>query len=350
MPVIDHAALQDFSERIFRASGIPDDQAGMLSAHLVESNLMGHDSHGVIRIPAYIEQIEKGSFKPCGDFAIVRESPAACVIDAGGCIGIVMAYRAMEMAVDRARKHTFGAVAVHNCGHIGRLGAFPPIACANDCIGVIMLNGGSCFTAPFGGTGRRLPPNPLAIGVPTDTDSPMVLDITTSMAAGGKVRLAKAKGKTVPEDWLIDEQGRVVVDPGIFLEERAAMLPLGGTMGHKGFGLAVMIDAIAGGLSWAGCSTEKPTRGGKGFFAMAIDIESFIDVGEFRREIRAMGEWIKTSPRTPGVDRIYLPGEIEEANRAERGKTGVSVEEATWSALKDTAARLGVSPPEVTAN
>ena len=346
MPVINHTALREYCERLFAASGLPEDQARKLSDHLIESNLVGHDSHGIIRVPRYVKQLREGSMLPVGDVDVVRDVPAACVIDAKGANGIVMAYRAMEMAVQRAKEHTFGAVAVHNVTHIGRLGAFPPLAAEKGCIGLIMLNGGKVFMAPFGGTARRLPPNPLAISVPTASGPPLTLDITTSMAAGGKVQLAVARGKPVPEGWLVDEAGSPVTDPALFVDEKAAMLPLGGPAGHKGYGLAVMVDAIAGGLSWAGCTTAKPTRGGSGFFALAISIADFIDVAEYTQEIQSMAEWIKSSPVMPGVEAIYLPGEIEEENRRNRERDGIYVEETTWNKLVSVAEELEVTPPE----
>ena len=149
---------------------------------------MGHDSHGVLRVPGYAEQIEKGSIKALGSQIVERDSSATAVVDADRSIGILMAYEAMEMATRKAQAVGVGVVAVRRASHIGRLGAFPPLAAAKNCIGIIMLNGGARFAAPFGGTDRRLPPNPLAISVPTDTDDPMMLDITTSLVAGGKMK------------------------------------------------------------------------------------------------------------------------------------------------------------------
>lgn len=347
MPIITHTTLQEFGTAIFQAAGVPEDQARILTGHLVEANLVGHDSHGVIHIPGYVRQLLKGNMQPVGNHKIIRETPVSCVIDANRSIGIVLAYRAMEMAVDRAKEHTLGAVAVHQATHIGRLGAFPPLAAEQDCIGLLMLNGGGRFTAPFGGTARRLPPNPLAISVPTLDGPPLMLDMTTSMVAGGKVMVAKARNKAVPEDWLIDQDGQPVTDPNAFLDGRVAMLPLGGSVGHKGYGLAVMIDAIAGGLSWAGCSAEKPTRGGSGFLALAIKIESFIDIAEYKKEIQILIDWIKSSPTIPGVERIYLPGEIEAERRRQREAEGILIEDVTWDSLLDVANELNIARPEV---
>ena len=345
MAKISSPDLLAFARAIFEAAGLPADQAHTFSDHLVESNLVGHDSHGVIRIPAYVERLQSGNIRPFGDHEIVRETAASQVVNANGSIGIPMAHYAMKWAAGRAKERTFGAVAVHRSGHIGRLGAYPPVAAREDCIGLILLNGGGQFAAPFGGTARRLPPNPISISVPTEEGAPLMLDMTTSMVAGGKVSLYHAIQKPVPSDWLIGSDGKPVRDSNLFFEDKAAMLPLGGSVGHKGYGLAVMIDAIAGGLSWAGCSADEPTRGASGFLALAIDIASFIDVAEFKREITRLCEWIKSSPRIPGVDRIYLPGEIEETCRKAREAGGIEIEDVTWERIVETGSELKIAAP-----
>jgi len=346
MPTIAHTDLRAFGYAIFEAADVPADQAKILTDHLVEANLMGHDSHGVMHIPGYTNSLLQGNMKPVGNHKIIRETPASLVIDANRSIGIVLAYQAMKMAVERAKQHTFGAVAVHQSTHIGRLGAFPPLAAEEDCIGLLLLNGGGRFTAPFGGTARRLPPNPIAISVPTN-GAPMMLDITTSMVAGGKVAVANARNQSVPEGWLVDEAGQPVTDPGPFLAGEVAMLPLGGPLGHKGYGLAMMIDAIAGGLSWAGCSAQQPTRGGSGWIALAIKIESFIDLAEYKKEVQILIDWVKSSPTMPGVEQIYLPGEIEQARTAQRLAEGIPIEQATWDRLLEIADQVNVSHPQV---
>ena len=345
MPVVPHPQLLEFSTAILRATGLPEDQAIAIAGHLVEANLVGHDSHGVIRIPAYVQEYRKGARRPFGEHKMVRETLCSCVIDANRSVGIPMATFAMQWAVARAKQHTFGAAAVHHSGHIGRLGAYPPIAVGEDCIGAILLNGGKKFTAPFGGTARRLPPNPLAISVPTCAGSPLTLDMTTSVVAGGKVSFYRALGRPIPDDWLIGKDGERVTDVNTFFNNEGAMLPLGGSVGHKGFGLAVMIDAIAGGLSWAGCSAERPTRGGSGFIAIAINIESFVEVEVFKQEVSRLTDWIKSSPTVPGVDHIYMPGEIEEERRTERESVGVEVEDVTWSKILEVADELNVKAP-----
>lgn len=346
MPILSHVILRKCGYAIFEAAGLPEDQARIVTDHLVDANLVGHDSHGIHRMPGYARGVRDGGIRPAGNHKVVRETPASLTIDAGGGIGIVVANLAMRMAVDRALQHTLGAVAVHRSGHIGRLGDFPSVAAERDCIGILMLNGGGRFAAPFGGTGQRLPPNPIAIGVPTGDGPPMTLDITTCIVAGGKVDICRLRGQPMPEDWMVDRDGNTVTDPEELYAGNAAMLPLGGAYGHKGYGLAMMIDAIAGGLSWAGCSAEAPTRGGSGFLALAIKIESFADVDDFKSEVRKLIDWVKTSPTMPGVERIYVPGEIEIKTRKKRVSEGVSLEEATWSEIRSVAEELGVAVSE----
>lgn len=345
MPLISHTMMLEFGRAIFQAAGVPEDQARTAIGHLVEANLMGHDSHGIMRLPGYTRSLLKGDIVPVGAHKIVRETPASAVIDANRSFGIVLTYHAIQMAVERAKHHTLGAVAVHRASHIGRLGAFPVLAAQQDCIGILILNGGGRFTAPFGGTGRRLPPNPIAASVPTLHGPPLMLDITTSMAAGGKVEVYKNRNQQTPEGWLVDKEGNLVTDPNLFLSGEAAMLPLGGASGHKGYGLAMMIDAIAGGLSWAGCSAEQPTRGGSGFLALAIKIESFIDVDEYKREVQRLIDWVKSSPTMPGHKKIYLPGEIEEEIKAKREAEGIPVEESTWEDILSAAKVVNVPAP-----
>ena len=175
----------------------------------------------------------------------------------------------------------------------------------------------------------------------------MMLDITTSMAAGGKDDVQRARGLPLPEGWLIDKNGDPVTDPAAFRHGDVAMLPLGGPVGYKGYGLAMMIDAIAGGLSWAGCSAAEPTRGGSGYVALAIDIDSFIDPDEFKKEVQILIDWVKSSPTAPGVDRIYVPGEIEDEVRMRRRSEGIPVEDATWDDICETATSLGVPVPAI---
>jgi len=173
-----------------------------------------------------------------------------------------------------------------------------------------------------------------------------MLDITTSMAAGGKVAVYNARGLPLPDGWLVDLDGNTVHDASrLMSDESVAMLPMGGPVGHKGYGLAFMVDALAGGLSWAGCSAETPTRGASGYMALAIKVESFIDVDDFKHEIDALVDWVKSSPTMPGVDSVLIPGEIEERNKQARLADGIDIEQATWDTIIESGASVGVEIP-----
>jgi uncharacterized oxidoreductase len=348
MPTLNHTVLRGFIYNIYRAASGVDEDARIVSDHVVDSNLVGHDSHGVINAPNYVDAMNAS---PSADkLEIIRETSTIAVIDAHRALGMVAARKAMQLTVQKAKTHTIGAVGLHNCGHAGRMGEYPPIAARAGMIGIVLLNGGGCFMHPFGGTSRRLPPNPIAISVPRKDGEPLLLDMTLSVIAGGKMLVKAARGEKMPEGWMIDSHGKPVTDPNDFLErmEDTAVMPLGGfQFGHKGFGLGFMVDAIAGGLSWAGCSRDKPTRGGSGIIMIAIKIEDFIDLGVYLEEIEYMIEWVKSSARLPGTDEIYVPGEFEERNLERRTREGIPIEEPTWIALVKKAQELGVEAPEV---
>lgn len=347
MATIQHTVLRDFGAAIFKATGnLPEDQCRAAIDHLVDSNLSGHDSHGIIRLPSYTKSLIEGGIKAVNP-KVERESPGVQVWDANRSFGIVLCRTAMQTAVDMAKDHSFGAVGVYHSSHIGRLGDFPPLAAEQGCIGALFLNGGGHFTAPFGGTSRRLPPNPISISVPTPGPYPMMLDMTTSMAAGGKVSVYAARGQQVPEGWLVDEDGNTVTDPNRFRgDDPVAMLPLGGPSGHKGYGLGMMVEALAA-LTWSGVSAAEPTRGGRGYLALAIKIESFIDLEEYKKEMGILIDWVKSSKKMPGNDHIYFPGEIEAETRKTREADGIYLEDPTWNAILATAEEMGVTKPEV---
>lgn len=346
MPVVSHIVLRKFVYDIYRAAGGTEEDAKIVSDHIVDSNLVGHDSHGVINAPNYIGGMAGG---PSIDkMEIVRESGAATVINVNGALGMVAARKAMEMAVKKAGSCTIGAVGLHRCGHAGRMGEYPPIAANAGMIGIVLLNGGGRFMHPHGGTSRRLPPNPIAISVPRADGEPLLLDMTLSVVAGGKLLVQSAREESIPEGWMIDSDGNAITDPNVFRErpQDTAVMPLGGfQFGHKGFGLGVMIDAIAGGLSWAGCSRESPTRGASGIVMFAIKIEDFIDLTDYQQEIEYLIEWVKSSATLPGIEEIYVPGDFEQRSREKREKEGIPIEEPTWNKLVESAERYNVPIP-----
>ena len=345
MAIISHTVLRQFSYQIFQNAGATEEDARIVADHLVDANLAGHDSHGVIRMPGYARGVKDGGIKPSTSYEIVKETPTTAVIDGKGSFGIALTLKVTEMAIEKARNYTFGAIGIHRCSHIGRLGDYPPRIAKHGMAGFVLLNGGGRFTAPFGGTGRRLPPNPLAFSAPIDDEKCIMLDMTTSVVAGGKIDIKRARGQELPEGWVIDPDGKPMLDPNDFA--KGAALPLGGLQfGHKGYGLAMMIDVLAGGLSWAGCSCQSPTRGASGVLVMAINISSFIELNQFQQEVQGLIEWVKSSPKFPGFEEIYYPGEIEEVEREKREREGIYIEDETWHRITAIAEELGVPVPE----
>jgi uncharacterized oxidoreductase len=344
MPLIAEGELRELLQSLFTKAGTPAEEARIVADHLVDANLAGHDSHGVIRAPGYVRQMRNG-VTPQSAYQVVRETPASAVIDAKGGLGIVAARLSMEMAMEKAKRGTLGAVGVHHCGHTGRLGDFVERAAAEGVIGICMLNGGGRFVAPHGGTERRLPPNPIAVGLPRRDGPPIMLDMTSSVVAGGKIEVKRARGESLPEGWMIDGEGKPLTDPEQFFgPPHGAVLPLGAmAFGHKGYGLGFVIDCLAGGLTWAGCSRPEPTRGANGFLSMAIKIEDFLPLDEFETEVEHLVAWTKSSRQMPGFGDVVVPGEPEARAREQRRREGIPVEERTWAALTQAADEVGVA-------
>lgn len=346
MPTFSHTDLRDLTRSMFQTAGAPPDEAEIVSDHLVDANLAGHDSHGILRAAGYTRGMSKG-IVPCSEYEIVKDTPISRIVDAKNGLGVVAALKSMEWAIEKAKSSGFGAVGVHGAGHKGRLGDFPVRAAKEGLVGLCLLNGGGRFVAPFGGTGQCLPPNPISFAAPRAHGEPVMLDITTSVVAGGKVDMVKARGEKLPKGWMIDAEGNWVTDPDRYYQQDAAVVPLGGMQfGHKGFGLGILVDILAGGLTWAGCSNDKPTRGANGFLSMAINIEHFIPLDEFQAEVEKLIAWVKAGPRLPGVSEIYIPGELEQKAREDRIANGIYIEDATWNDLSEFAAELGVPLPD----
>jgi LDH2 family malate/lactate/ureidoglycolate dehydrogenase len=345
MPIVNPDLLRQLCLDILAAAGLPQEDASIIGEHLVTSNLKGHDSHGVTRLPWYIEQFGEG-YVSWDERDVVRETPVMATIDGRGCNGIIACVRAAEMAVEKARVSTFGAVMLSNVTHVGRLGDYPPRIAEQDMIGMAWTNVGGLFVAPFGSADRRMRPNPIAFAVPRRDGPPLMLDMTLSVTAGGKIEQKVARGEDVPEGWLIDDQGRSVADARRFTDDpdEVAMLPLGGLeSGHKGHGLSMMMEMIVGPLSLAG--TTKEMQGGNGVMVVAIDIEPFTDVDTYKDEVEGLVEWVNSATPLPGVERLYAPGEIEEEKHRRRLREGIDVPEPTWAAIVEVAEELGISVP-----
>jgi len=348
VPRLHAAPLRAYVARIFEAAGVPAADAMLVAAHLVDANLQGHDSHGVIRVERYLRDIKGGVTQPGAEVRIERESGTTAVLDGGWNFGQVVAHRTMAVAIDKARQFGTGVAVAHRSGHVGRVGAYGEQAASEGMIGIAMVNnhgGGRVMSAP-GGIERRLSPNPIAVVLPGDP--PFVLDMTTSMAAEGKVRVARNRGEPVPKGWIIDAQGRPATNPASFYgPPLGAILPFGGTAAYKGFGLALVVEALAGALSPAGTSRPGAPSVGNGVFCLAIDIARFRPLDDFTHTFAALIDYVKSPPYAPGVDTVTTPGEPERRHKRDREASGIPIEDATWAQIVEAGDSVGVPPLEV---
>lgn len=330
---------------ILAAAGVQDDQAHIVASGFVESNLVGHDSHGVIQIPRYLGSIEAGRFNLKADMRVVRDHPGNVVIDADWGFGQVAASRAMEMVTDKARTQAVAGGTIYHCNDVSRLGRYSVMPCEQNCVGMMTVNdgGGNAYVAPWGSRARLLSTNPVSIGVPTRSGPPICMDMATSVVAAGKVALARERGEELPAGYIMDASGRPSIDPGdLFSSPPGALLPLGGTQaGYKGFALSLMVDILSGALSGAGCSGSDESGDSQGVFVMAINVEAFTSLPDFHDSVADLVDRIKALPRAEGVDEILVPGEPEWREKARRLEQGIYIEDATCRALAEAAAKVG---------
>ena len=342
MPTIDPVRLEATATRIFTALGAPATDAPWISRLLVRANLRGHDSHGVIRIPEYAGKVRKGEVDPASPVAVLRESPVTASLDGGRGFGQVVARRGMEMAIAKAKANGLAAVSLARTGHVGRLADYAEMAAAEGLVGMLWANAVyGLNVAPWGGTARRLGTNPHAIAVPGRGAPAMVLDFATSVVAEGKIRVKRNKGERAPEGWFMDGDGKPSTDPVAFYgEPRGAIFP---AADHKGYGLGLAVEILGGILSGTG-----PAGPGAGIFAngtlmICLEVERFLPLDEFRAQIAALFDWVRSAPLAMGVDEILVPGEPEARLEAERRQKGIPLDDETWSQIQSVADELRVS-------
>jgi uncharacterized oxidoreductase len=349
VPTLSPDVLRSFTHALFFAAGIPDEDAVIVATSLVDANLCGHDSHGVIRVMQYLKSLEVGGLKPGAGLQVVKEAPAVLVADGQWGLGQVQAHRLLSLLIPKARAVGLAAGTLKHCGHIGRLGEYAEAATGEGLAFMATVNnhGFGRGVAPPGGVESRIGTNPLCLGVP-GPDDPLILDIGTSVVAEGKVRVAYNKGIPVPEGWLQDAHGQPTVDPAVlYRDPRGSILPLGGSQsGYKGFGLGLLLDTFAGALSGGQCSHPSvPPRSANAVFFLVLDVDQFSGREHFLAEVHKLSECVRACPRAPGVAEITLPGDPERREKKRRQASGITLDDATWQQLLETADRLHVAPP-----
>ncbi len=345
MATVNWQSLESLAKDIFAAVGVPAEGAAWMAQLLVRANLRGHDSHGVIRIPQYVASWKKGEADPKAEPSVVHEGPATALVDGKRGFGQIVAKRGTEIAMTKAGVVGIAAVGVHNCNHIGRLADYAEMAAAQDMVALLHVNasGAGQRMAPWGGRAPRLSTNPLAFACPAGGGFPLSLDLATTVAAEGKVRVKRNRKEQTPAGWLLDEQGRPSTDPNaIYGKPGGTILPVGG---HKGYALALMVDVLGGILARAGYSRENPGPIMNGMFIIMVDIQRFLPVDAFRAEVDDLVRYLKTSPPVPGGGSVLVPGEPEALTEAERRARGIFVEDETWGQIGRVARELGVAVP-----
>lgn len=344
MPRVAASQLDRIARGLLEAAGVSADEAEIVARHCVAANLAGHDSHGIIQIPGYMERIKAGHIVPGAPFEVVQESPTTTVVDGHWGFGYVINERAMQLTIDKAAKQNIAACTVFRQGHVGRLASYPLMAAKAGMIGMAWADSGRSpkAVAPFGGREARLGTNPWAIAVPSELEGPMFIDMATSAVAVGKVKLAEARGERIPRGWVVDKDGQLTTDPRGY--KGGALLPLGGAgEGYKGYGLAVIGEVLCGLLTGLGFGVEPSGRHNDGTFMIAIKVEAFRPLLQFRKDVADLAGYLKDTPPSEGSAGVLYPGEIEHRAEQQRRAEGVEIEDATWSRLAELAASYGLA-------
>ncbi len=335
--------LSRVAAAIFAAAGCQAAEAERIAAHLVEANLVGHDSHGVIRIKSYVEWLRAGKVLANQSLQMVFENESIAVVDGQFGFGQTIGEQAMRLGIEKSSKHGIAVIALRNAGHLGRIGDWPLQAARAGKLSLHFVNttGAGILVAPHGGINRRLSANPIAAGIPIAGGPPMILDMSACTLAEGKIRVALNKGVPVPENCIIDSQGQPTTDPRVFYADPpGAILSIAG---HKGYGLAMLCEVLAGALTGGGCSNPiNKDRVVNGMLSIILDTSYFQSDASFAAEINRFIAWVKSSERTTPDGDILMPGEIEERTKTQRLRDGIDIDDTTWSQILESARSVGL--------
>jgi len=319
---------------IFRGVGVPEGDAAIVADSLIEADLRGVSSHGVVRVPTYVTGLTSGEINPRPSLQLIFDGGSRATVDGDNGMGQVGSNHAMQLAIERAREHGIGAVGLTRSRHCGAMAYWAIQALEHHCIGVATTNAGLNM-APTGGRDKIVGNNPVAIAVPTNRRWPMVLDMATSVVAGGKLDVAAIRGEKIPLDWATDGDGKPTDDP--VTARKGLLLPVGGP---KGYGLALMLDVLAGVLTGARFGGGLgPT--GSGQFFLAIQVDGFMAVSDFKDRMDQVIDQLHESRLSAGSNRIYVPGEIEAEKSALRQANGIPLEEKIVTDLNRLARETG---------
>jgi uncharacterized oxidoreductase len=331
--------LAELVTAIMHAAGCNPVEAATIARRLVDSNLVGHDSHGVLRVGRYLEWMRQGWLKANQTPTIVFEGEAIAIVDGNRGFGQVVGEFAGGLGTAKAAKTGIAMIGLRNCGHLGRVGDWAELAAEAAQVSLHFLNtSGAQRVAPFGGSDRRLSTNPITIGVPVAGGEHVIVDMTTSMAAEGKLMVALNRGERLPEGWIIDKAGQPTTEPRDFYDG-GALLTVGA---HKGSGLSIVTDLLAGAISTGRSSDPADTVLRNNMLSIYIAPQVYDREGAVAREIARFVEWVRASPPArPGAP-VLMPGEVERASRVARLGDGIPLDDKTWQDLLGAAASVGI--------
>jgi L-2-hydroxycarboxylate dehydrogenase (NAD+) len=342
------AQLAAFIARAFVAAGLPETDAERLAGLMVEADLRGSDTHGVIRLPLYVRRIRAGGVNTKPNIRPLSDRPSAALIDGDNGMGHLVMRRAAEVAIEKAKATGIGWVGARMSNHAGPAALYVTMPLRHDMIGLYFAVGSSNHLPPWGGSEQLLGTNPMAVAVPALEEPPIVLDMSPTVAAFGKVRLRAQRGEQMPVGWMIDREGKPLTDPK--RADEGHLLPIGD---YKGAGLSLIIGLLAGALNRAAIGREvidfvkepgKVTNTGQAIAAIAI--ETFMPPAAFKRNVDSLIRDIRNSRRLPGVERIWLPGEQSHAKLLDRRAHGVPMPKALRESLDSVARDLNIAPLE----
>lgn len=341
--LVDASTLREQVAAVFVARGTPEEHARIVAEILVTADLRGVDSHGALNTVRYVTDIDTGNYTVPQTLEVVSESPATALLDNGNGFGFVGAHLAMSIAIEKARAHGIGMVTLRRGHHIGMAAYYPMMALEHDMIGMCVTNS-TPHVRPVGGLGARVGTNPIAFAAPAGEERPFVFDMATSTVANGKIRLAYRLGLPVPEGWIVTAaEGAPITEAPDKAAEWWTMEPLGGSLllgGHKGYGLGVMVDILAGVLSGGGFSRELPAGHNQAWF-MAIDIARFRPVDEFKAHMDAMIRELHATPPAPGSAGVLVAGDPEADVFERRTREGIPLQRSLVEEIRAKAAELG---------
>lgn len=337
--------LRTFGTRVLERTGVPHDDARLLSDSLVVAEEWGHSSHGMLRLPWYVNRLRSGAMTAVTVPSIVSDSGAVVVVDGQDGIGQVLTNHAVDLGIARARLHGISGVAVRNSNHFGTAAYFTRKAAEAGCVALLFTNASPAM-APWGGRVKSIGTNPWSIAAPAGKHGVAVLDLANTAVARGKIYLAAERGVPIPEGWAADTHGVPTTDPRVGIE--GLILPMAGP---KGYVISFMVDVLAGVLTGSAFGDQVvgpyvPDRpSGAGHLLVTIDIDAMGDADQFARHMEQLVASTKDAPKAAGVEEIFFPGELEARASQQRQRDGIPVADTTWDSLAALATETGLDLP-----